>query len=132
MRGFYCNLGATTSVSAELWGLVLGLRLARSLGISSLLVELDSRVVVNMVQTRRTHCLHLQLLLEEAVDLVYHSDWECAVSHVFREANSCADVLAGLGYGGNFIWTVLGEGPSQLRLALAGDARGVSFIRMLL
>lgn len=131
VRGFHCNLGATTSVSAELWGLVLGLRMARSLGILSLLVELDSKGVVNMVQLRRTHCVHLQPLLEEACDLMYAADRSCSITHVFREANFCADILAGMGHGGSFPWTLLEERPHQLRLALATDARSVPFVRLL-
>lgn len=34
VRGFHCNLGAATAASAELWGLMHGLRLAKSLVIS--------------------------------------------------------------------------------------------------
>lgn len=49
VKGFYCNLGAATSVAGELWGLVLGLRLAHSLAIPVLQVEMDSRVVCNMI-----------------------------------------------------------------------------------
>lgn len=67
VRDFYCNLGASTSVSAELLALVHGLRLAKSMGTRALLVELDSQVVVNMTKMRRTHCCHLKPLLEEAL-----------------------------------------------------------------
>lgn len=67
VRGFYCNLSAATTVSAELWGLAHGLRLARGMGIGSLLVEMDSQVVVNMIRMCRSHCCRLCPLLEEAL-----------------------------------------------------------------
>lgn len=75
LRGFHCNLGLATSVLAELWGLVLGLRLACSMGITSLRVELDSMVVVNMVELRRSNCLLLCPLLDKALALISSLDW---------------------------------------------------------
>lgn len=110
VRGFHCNLGTATSVAAELWGLVMGLRMARMVEAPSVLVELDSRVVVNMVQAWRAHCSHLQPLLDEALELMSSASWSCSISHVLREANSCADVLAGMGHSGSFQWTLLDLG----------------------
>lgn len=68
--GYHCNLGSATSVHAELWGLTLGLQLARQLGIQRLLVELDSKVVFTMVAVRRTHCAHLQPISDEALSSI--------------------------------------------------------------
>lgn len=101
ISGFHCNLGSATLVHAELWGLTLGLRLARHLVVQRLLVELDSKVVLSMLLSRKTHQVHLQPLLDEAVTLLHSTDWLCTASHVYREANQCADILADLGHGGN-------------------------------
>lgn len=60
VAGIYCNLGSTSSLHAELWGLTFGLHLARRRGVQRLLVELDSKVVVSMLSSRMTHCAHLQ------------------------------------------------------------------------
>lgn len=130
VSGFHCKLGSASAVQAELWGLVLGLRLARSLGISSLFVELDSKVVVTMVHARRTHCAHLQPVLEEALASIHSSNWSCSIKHIFWEANSCADMLANLGHGGGFQWTVLDTAPPHLTLVLEIDARGFSWDRL--
>lgn len=130
IAGFHCNLGAT-SVLAELWGLTLGLRLARILGLKSLLVELDSKVVVTMMKMRRTHCARMQPFLDEALELLYAPDWFCTINHIYREANSCADILAGvLGHTGSFQWTMLDHAPSALNLALEADARGCGWFRL--
>lgn len=50
MKGFFYNLGPCNSVWAKLWALRLGIKLARSLSLSPVCFELDSQVVVNMVQ----------------------------------------------------------------------------------
>lgn len=130
ISGFHCNLGSATSVLAELWGLTLGLRLARQLGVTRLLVELDSRTVCSMISARRTHCLNLQPVLDEALSLIQQQDWNCSVRHIYREANSCADILANIGHSGSFQWTILQQAPAQINLALQADARGCYFVRI--
>lgn len=87
VSGFHCNLGVATSVMAELWGLVYGLKLARSLNLTVVLAELDSEVVVNMIRTKNSNCFLLKPLLEEAIQFIDSPDWNCSVQHVFREAN---------------------------------------------
>lgn len=115
MRGFHCNLGSASVVLAELRGLTLGFHLARSMTIASILVELDSQVIVHMIRTWRTHCAHLQPLLAEALGLMEAQDWHCSISHIFREANFCADKLAELGHHGRFQWTVLENPPATFK-----------------
>lgn len=117
-----------TSVMAELWGLTLGLRLARQHGVTCLLVELDSRTVLSMISSRRSHCLHLKPVLDEALSLIQQPDWTCSVSHIFCEANLCADIMADLGHLGGLQWTILDQAPPQLGFALQSDARECSFI----
>lgn len=65
-----------------------------------MLVEVDSKVVVNMIKSRSTQQAHLQPLLTEALALLDDAHWTCSVSHIFREANFCADGLAALGHSG--------------------------------
>ena len=49
IRGFSRSIGYTTSVLAELWALRDGLTLAIQLGIRCLEVELDAKVIVEML-----------------------------------------------------------------------------------
>lgn len=67
-----------------------------------LLVEVDSMVIASLISSQRTHCAHLQPLLDEAIALVQAQHWSCAVHHIYREANQCADILVGLGHNGGF------------------------------
>lgn len=80
ISGFHCNLGSASSVQAELWSLLLGLHLARSMGIRFLMPKLNSKVVMTMVLAKRTHCAHLQPVLEEVLDRLHGRDWWCSVS----------------------------------------------------
>lgn len=48
--GFAVNIGITHCFEPELWGLLHGLRLCRSLGFTNLVVELDSSTIVELFQ----------------------------------------------------------------------------------
>lgn len=48
-------MGVSITLFVELWGLVHRLKLARSLHINKLIVELDSKVVVNMIIMKQSH-----------------------------------------------------------------------------
>lgn len=50
IKGYHYNLGVASSILVELWGLIHGLRLAKSMHMSSLVVELDSKAVVSMIR----------------------------------------------------------------------------------
>lgn len=130
MQGFHCNLSLAAFVHAEIWGLVYGLRKARRLAPHSLLVELDSQVVVNMLMSRRTQFAYLQPALDEALGLLDDPAWSCIVRHVHREANQCAYLLEGLGHNGSFQCSVLEHASVVLWLALDVDCRGISSRRL--
>ena len=49
MRGFARSIGFTTSIMAEFWALRDGLLLARQIGVQNLIIELDAKVVVELV-----------------------------------------------------------------------------------
>lgn len=51
--------------------------MAHSMGVLALRVEMDSRVVVNMVELRRSHSILLRPLLEEALLLLLTGWYRC-------------------------------------------------------
>lgn len=103
MVGFHYNLGASTFVFAELWGLVLSSRIARDFDITGTLVEMDSEVVVNIIKRRASHCLFIKPLLDEVVYLLSFCNGRFSIDHIFREANRCVDCLANPGTLGPFL-----------------------------
>ncbi|XP_057444748.1 uncharacterized protein LOC130736993 [Lotus japonicus] len=78
---------------AETAGLVLGVKLARDLGLWSLCAEADCQTVILKVQTRGACGAYIDLLIQELLCMV--PLFSCiSFSHVFREANSAAHWLA--------------------------------------
>ena len=77
----------------ECWALRHGLSLAIQLGIQNLEVKLDTRVVVDLINsTSQTNAAFTTLLLD--CRLLLSKIPHARVSHVFREANYIANALA--------------------------------------
>jgi hypothetical protein len=65
IRGFYNRLGSCSAVWAELWAFRIGIDMASQLNIRNVNFEMDSLVVVNMVNSGSTPNVFLQPLLQE-------------------------------------------------------------------
>ena len=50
MKGFARATGITTNATTELWALCYGIRLCIALKISAVIIELDAKVVVDLLQ----------------------------------------------------------------------------------
>ncbi|KAM5549518.1 hypothetical protein ABKV19_000773 [Rosa sericea] len=93
INGFAAYFGHGEVLEAEAWGMLLGLKLASDIGMDKVVVECDSKVLVNLVnngvdelhplKTVIDYCLHIQAGFSE-----------CIISHVFREVNTVADALS--------------------------------------
>ncbi|CAN1342707.1 Putative ribonuclease H protein At1g65750, partial [Linum perenne] len=97
LAAFSMNLRICSITRAELRGAMIGLQIAWDRGFRRIIVQLDSRVAV-------------QLLLGDGEDSHQHSseiasfremldrDWMIKVEHIYREGNRTADYLAGIGH----------------------------------
>lgn len=130
VRGFYCSwVGSCNAVWAELWGLRRGIRLAQDLALRSVLFEMDSKVVVDMVLCGSTHISFLQPLLQEVVYLLRHPSWEASIVHTYREGNMCADFLASKGHNTDYEGVFFDICIPGLISLISADARGVCYPR---
>lgn len=93
VKGYMRNIGVTTNMIAECWALRDGLTLASQLGITQLLVELDAKVVVDLILSRKPANSPYSSLLNDWRYLINRFQ-QIRINHVFREANQCTDVLA--------------------------------------
>ena len=94
VKGFSRSMGVTTSVIAEFWAIRDGLVLAKQLGIQNLEVELDAKIVADLLQADSvTNRFSSSPLLNDC-RLLLNSFHQIRMRHVFREANFCADSLA--------------------------------------
>ncbi|CAN1282044.1 Putative ribonuclease H protein At1g65750 [Linum perenne] len=76
--------------------IVQGMKLAWDLGVRKLLVQSDSKAAIAILQREDTDHQHA-ILVSEFRELISRS-WDLSLTHVFREANYCADYLANLGH----------------------------------
>ena len=93
IKGFSRSIGFTTSVMAELWVLRNGLYLAIQLGINFLEVELDAKVIVDMLNNTDCSNRKHSPLLHDCKSLLSRLT-QARVVHIFGEANKCVDFLA--------------------------------------
>ena len=92
-------LPPTTNNLAELEAVDRGIQLCISLGVSKVVIEGDSQIVLNALRIRDTPNWTLNAKLK---DVLIHLDKleEYQICHIFREGNRIADKLANLGADG--------------------------------
>ncbi|GLU09455.1 hypothetical protein SLE2022_263170 [Rubroshorea leprosula] len=95
IHGFAINVGVTSSFLAELWGCREGLKLAHSLGAQNLILEMDSLVAVQFIQSRKIVARPTSVLLVD-IFLLLDVFTPCNVLHTLREGNSAVDFMASI------------------------------------
>ena len=86
------RIGLATSIIAEMWALRDGLMLAKQLGIAQLMVEMDAKVIVDLVQSDNSPNKSFSSLLNDRRFLLRQLH-RIKINHAFREANRCTDHL---------------------------------------
>ncbi|CAN1180270.1 Putative ribonuclease H protein At1g65750 [Linum perenne] len=125
------NLGICTIMRAELRAAALGLEAAWELGARKVMLQVDSQASVRAIMedhaedSRHGHTLHhIRQLLSR--------NWRVEVTHIYRERNRVADLLAHFGhslsFGSHFNFPVSYENER----AIASDTIGVCFPRLIL
>lgn len=91
--GFGDNLGIASVNEAKLWGLYNGLQMAWNTSFRRIEVELDSQVVLQLLE-KDVSLLHpLGALVSCCKQFITH-DWAVKLHHTYREGNRIADHLA--------------------------------------
>lgn len=70
--------------------------LAKYLGLSNVIVQMDTSVAVNLVKQGIPPTQQYSVLIQEAMALA-QGNWVSEITHVYREGNRCADFLANYG-----------------------------------
>ena len=83
IKGYMRYIGISTSIIAEFWALRDSLTLASQLGITHLAVELDAKVVVDLILSRKTPNSSYTSLLNDCRYLLGQFQ-RIAIRHVFR------------------------------------------------
>ena len=90
VKGYSRSIGYTTSVIVEWWALRDGLTLAIQLGCQQLEVELDAKVIVELLKSNSASNRGYSPLLQDCRILLDQLQ-QVRVLHMFRESNKCAD-----------------------------------------
>ncbi|XP_019157963.1 PREDICTED: uncharacterized protein LOC109154684 [Ipomoea nil] len=93
--GFTTKIGKANSFVAELWGLREGLWLCLEKGVLRVMVEMDSKAIIDLLHGEDDADDSGCTLLHDCVDLVPRFEG-ISFNHTFREGNACADFLANL------------------------------------
>jgi len=129
IKGFSCKIGACDTLHAKMWGLYLGLDMAWREGLSHLIVESDSKVLVDMVSNNCKINGVIPSLIRRIQELL-RRDWHTQVIHTWREGNRCADWLANFSFSlDSWNLLVLETPPSELRRLLFDDISGACMPR---
>ncbi|GKV16390.1 hypothetical protein SLEP1_g27041 [Rubroshorea leprosula] len=123
LLGFYRNVGFTSSLSAELWALRDGLKLAVNRGFSHLLVETDSKVAKTLLDSANSAAHSLGVLIDDCRAMMTQIP-NLHLNHVLREANTVADGLAKKGAKSESPFVVLDQCPPDLCNVLFSDIIG--------
>ncbi|GAU23111.1 hypothetical protein TSUD_305580 [Trifolium subterraneum] len=93
VSSFARKIGSCDALHAEMWGMYIGMDLARRKGVTHLQVESDSKVLVDMVTGNCKVNGRIPTLVRRIRDLK-NLDWQVQINHTWREGNRPADWLA--------------------------------------
>ncbi|GLT88451.1 hypothetical protein SLE2022_064770 [Rubroshorea leprosula] len=128
VHGFTVNIGFTSSFLAELWGCREGLKLAHSLQLQHLILEMDSLMAIQLIQTRQVEEGPFSVLLTDILVLL-DAFSNCIVRHTLRKGNSAADFMASLGHKSPLGTTFYQNPPVGISMLMHGGTIGTMFLR---
>ncbi|GLT36867.1 hypothetical protein SLA2020_112150 [Shorea laevis] len=126
--GFSRRIGWSSILVAELWAIRDGLQLAVSRNFSHLLIETDSLSAVNLLSNDSIDNHPLSSLVFDCRDLLRCIP-HVKISHVMRESNMAADILAKMGHDLSEDFVVFYSIPQPVVNACIADIVGVEFPR---
>ena len=87
------NLGICKSLEVELQGAVEGFKLARRMGFKQIILESNSKTIVETLQLTNEVAFKDRNLLNQCRNIL-KADWKIDICHYYREANQCVDWMA--------------------------------------
>jgi ribonuclease HI len=129
LGGFAKGIGLCSAFVAELWGVYEGLKLVYRLGFKNVELEVDSEAVVGVIKSGCTMSYGGSTLLKRIWKLL-EKDWKVEISHVYREANNCADALANIGCSHAFNFEFYACCPASVSDVFNLDMRGNTTSRL--
>ncbi|KAL9449909.1 hypothetical protein AB3S75_011776 [Citrus x aurantiifolia] len=131
LMGFIVNLGTCSVLSAELWGLLHGLRVAWENGFRRIQVGVDNKSVVHLLAMASVPENENATLIK-GIRKLLERDWIVQLEHVYREANYAADFLDSYSLNSPIGLHVLFSPPPAIVGLLCKNAYGIAHSRLVL
>lgn len=129
LKGYIRKIGVCDALHAEMWGMYLGLEMAWREHIPQLIVESDSKILIDMVTENCKFSGSVPILVQRIRKLLV-LDWQVRFRHTWREGNRCADWLANFSFSLDSFNCIIMENPSsELRRLLFDDISDASMPR---
>ncbi|KAG5529761.1 hypothetical protein RHGRI_030220 [Rhododendron griersonianum] len=117
--GFYGKMIAESSTEAEIWSIYRGLTIILEKGLANVDIESDSLVAVNIINAGTPGNHPQSTIINDAKMLLQQT--ESKLTHIYRDANQCADHLARMGAEQNDNLIVIDQAPISIREFLIRD-----------
>ncbi|CAN0911618.1 Putative ribonuclease H protein At1g65750, partial [Linum grandiflorum] len=130
LSAFAANFRSCSITRAELRGAIHGLSLAWDKGYWKVQLQMDSSCALTFLlgdppdDARHSSCIR------EARQLLTRQ-WEVSTSHIYRESNTVADLLAHHGHSFGFGFHVLPSLPRNVLVCVQADLAGTLFPRFI-
>ena len=128
IRGYARAIGHTTSVAAELWALRGDIRLCISLKLPTVILELDAKLIVELMQKEDCNQNSIDALVRDCksglkeIPLVQ-------IQHCYHKANKCGNMLARRGSLLSQDFVVFLDPPVDVAFLLRLDSAGMVYKR---
>ncbi|KAL4621362.1 hypothetical protein ACB092_06G222000 [Castanea dentata] len=121
--GFSRRIGRADSFVAEIWALRDGLQLCHQMNIHVVMIELDVKALVDVLNSPSYCNLMISPLLDDCIILISQIP-QVRVKYIYREPNRCADCLANLGLCQSLDFIVHSNPPLELISLVEADSMG--------
>ncbi|KAK7266661.1 hypothetical protein RIF29_19311 [Crotalaria pallida] len=129
LLGFTGCYSSSSVLLSELMALRNGLLLAWNAGYRLVRCEVNSLEAYRLVSMESPPAFHVFGAIICDIKSFLARDWDASLSHVLREVNGCADVLAKMGVASGVSLLLLEAPPVEITQALARDTAGHIFVR---
>jgi ribonuclease HI len=129
IKGYSRKIGTCDALSAEMWGMYLGMQLAWRQGFHHLQVESDSKSLVDMITGKVKFNGNPPTLVRRIGELI-KLNWQVQFNHTCREGNISADWMANFSFSLNsFNIHVMETPPNEVSNLLFADVSGACMPR---
>jgi ribonuclease HI len=125
LHGFSKIIGRGEAYTAELWGVLEGMKLARRMNFNRVEVRIDSVEVVEDINHNRASKGSGKALIRSISDLL-KDNWEVSIKHSYREANNLADALANYSFSTKDKFCFFQDCPGYCKHIFDADVKGVT------